>query len=236
MTAQQLIEAAAENLGLLGDDLDASELERGLSSLQSMLRAWAGERLNVFYSTKESFSLVSGTSSYTWGSGGTFATTRPDIILGAYILDSANISHPVDIITEGQYRNIAAKTTSSRPYALFFYPTYPLAYIYLYPVPDQVETLYIDSVKPFTETSSFDALASTLAFPPSYEEALIYNLSVRLAPKYGKTTPPEVITIAANSYTRLINRNAMQQVEPVVLVLPYSAGGGRYNINSDTYR
>ncbi len=237
MTIQDLIAASARKLGVVvsGEYPEPEELADGLAALQSMLRSWAALRLNVFASTREDITLVAGTYSYTWGSGGTINTARPNQVLGAVLKDSGGVATPVDIISEGQYNTISIKTTSGRTYWLFFHPLYPLAYIYLYPSPTEAYTLQATSLKPFTETSSFDSLSSTLAFPLFYEEAVIYNLAVRLAPEYGVSVSPEVLGIANSAYDRIIKRNAALQVEPVNIILPVRTSGG-YAILSDTYR
>ena len=143
MTAQEVIQAAMRKLGVYasGETPTTTELADGLSALQSMLRAWAGRRLVVFASVKDTLTLVAGTASYTWGSGGTLATTRPHSVFGAYVLDNDNVSHPVEQITEDEYRRIQMKTTAGRPDHMFLHQLYPLSYIYLYPTPDTVETL-----------------------------------------------------------------------------------------------
>lgn len=240
MTVETLIKASLRKLGVYasGESPTAEELQDGLEALQSMLRSWSGRMSNVFVSTKESFTLVSGTASYSWGSGGDFSSARPNKVLGAYILDSSSVSHPVDVtLTEGEYRRISVKGTSSRPYTLYFHPSYPTATVYLYPTPNAAETLYVDSMKPFTESSSFDALASTLAFPVVYEETLIYSLGMRLAPEYEKTVSAEFVAIANSAYDIMMIANAAAQIEPVyVMILAGNGYGARYSINSDTYR
>jgi hypothetical protein len=237
MLVSTLIGSSLRKLGVYasGETPDASELADGLSALQSMLRSWAALNINVFATVKETKTLTPAKYLYTWGTGGDITTARPHQIAGAYILESGGVSHPVDLISESQYRNTVVKGTVSRPYALFFHPSFPLAEIYLYPVPSDAEVLYLDSWKSFTETSSFSSTSDTLAFPLHYEEPLIYNLAVRLAPEFGKTLAPEVAAIAVSSYERLVILNAANQVEPVFILVPASAPyGARYSINSDT--
>lgn len=219
-----------------GETPTSEEYADGLEALQVMLRSWAAEKIIVHASTKESFTLTSGTYLYTWGTGGTFSSVRPNQLTGAYILDSGGTSYPVELISEGRYRQITVKATSGRSYVLFFQPTFPLANVYLFPVPDAAESLYIDSVKPFTETSSFAAVTDTLVLPVNYEESVIYNLAVRLGPEFGKAVPVEVAAIAVSSFNRLITLNSSNQVEPVDITVPAGRTGGYYNIESDSYR
>ena len=238
LTVSDVVEAAMRKLAITasGETPTDAELADGLTALQSMLRSWAAEKIIVFASTKESFTLTSGTYLYTWGDGGTINTVRPHQVLGAYILDSGGVTHLVDIISEDKYRRITVKATIGRPYVLFFHPTYPTVNLYLYPVPNTAEVMYLDSIKPFTETSSFDGLTSVLALPVNYEEPIIYNLAIRLAPEFGKKLTAEVVGIAANSHNRLVTLNAANQVAPVSVSIPAgSSHGARYSINSDSY-
>src|SRR3972149_6453264 len=182
MIVSTLIKSAMRKAGVLssGETPEASREAEVLEALQIMLRSWAQKRILVFASIKESFSLVSTQSLYTWGTGGNITTTRPHQVIGAFIRDSGGTDHPIGIISEGQYRVISSKATAGQPEYLFYHPLYPLGAIYLYPTPQDIETMWLESLKPFTETSSFGTVADTLSFPPNYEEAIKYNLAIRI--------------------------------------------------------
>jgi hypothetical protein len=49
--------------------------------------------------------------------------------------------------------------------------------------------------------------ATTIAFPPGYEEAFEYGLAVRLAPLFGKSAPPDVQQMARESYALVKKSN-----------------------------
>ena len=235
MLVSDIISAAMRKLGVIasGEVIDPEELQDALVALQSMLQSWSAEKINVFSSVRETHTLVSGTSLYTWGVGGTINTLRPNQVTGASIDDSSSVTHAVEIISEGVYRGISVKSTSSRPYYLFPQYTYPYITLRLYPTPNTGETLNLESLKPFTEASSLSAITDTLAMPVNYEEPIIYSLAVRLAPEFGKTVPASVIAIANSSYNRLITLNSANYIEPTKILLPVSSTG-RYSINSDS--
>lgn len=236
MIVSDLIKSSMRKVGILsaGEVPTTDTYAALLEALQVMLRQWAQKRILVFASVKESFALVPTQSLYTWGTGGNITTTRPHQILGGFVRDSSSIDHPVGIISDGQYRNISSKATAGRPEYLFYHPLYPLGSIYVYPTPQDAETMWIESLKPFTETSSFSAVTDTLAFPSNYEEPLVYNLALRIAPEYGVQMSAEAVKVATDSLDALIILNASNQVEPISLSLPISGRGG-YNILSDSY-
>jgi hypothetical protein len=237
MLVSSLLSSSLRKIGALssGETIEPTRQTEALTALQTMLRSWGALSLKVFASVKESKVLTAGKGLYTWGLGGDISTARPNQVLGAYIL-SGDTSYPVDLITEGGYRNISVKGTSSRPDSLYFYPSFPLATLYLYPVPDAAETLWLDSFKPFTETGSFGLTTDTLVFPSYYEEPILYNLSIRLAPEYGKAVSAEVAAIAKSSLSDLTVRNSADRVEPVFVLVPAGLNSGvHYSINSDSY-
>lgn len=233
MTVQDAIESAMRKLGVLasGESATPSELNDSMGTLQTMLRMWASQKILVHATTKESFNLVAGQASYTWGTDGNINTTRPHSVFGAFVRDASGYDHPVEIVSEGRYNAIAQKSVQERPSRIFYHPLYPLGYLYAYPTPDAAEAMWVDSLKPFTETSSFDALTSTLAFPPNYEEPIVYNLAVRIAPDFGKSISVEIAAIASDGYDNLVTLNSGNQVEPINLTLPIG-GSSAYSINN----
>ena len=164
------------------------------------------------------------------GTAGTASTTRAKTIHNAFIRDASNYDSLVEIISENKYNAIPDKTTRGTPYWLFYDPKYPLGYIYLYPTPDAADTAYIESLQLL---QSITNVTTTISLPGEYEEAIIYNLAIRLAPEHEVPIPGEVLGIAISSLDAISVLNAANQIETVPLD-PGIAGGGRpYNINTD---
>ena len=91
------------------------------------------------------------------------------------------------------------KTIAGIPYLLYYYPSYPSATVHLYAVPSDTYTLSLDSLKPITAL----VLDTDMNMPPEYEEAIKWNLAVRLAPDYKATPRPDVVQLARTSYAAL---------------------------------
>lgn len=183
----------------IGSDMGAVHYEDALESINSMLKSWATQGLIVHHVVTENFPLVAGQGSYTIGTSGDFNTSRPNRIVGGYIRDDSNVDEPLYIIGRDKYNRIPDKTIQAQPCALYYYLTYPLGVIYFDTVPDDTYTLFIDSLKPLTEL----VLDAELNLPPEYEEAIIYNGAIRLAPDYNRDVPTEVAAIALSSYNAL---------------------------------
>ncbi len=209
MTAQQLIEAALRDIGVLytGQSSNSDQQTECLQALQMMLRTWSAQRLMVFYIEEgEQFTLVAGTTSYTIGSGGDFDTVRPTKILGAYV--TSGIDYPLEIVDRNRYREIGVKSLGDVPAWLWYNPANPLGDIYLYPA--GAGTLNLDSQKPLAEPA---AIGTSLLLAPEYDEAIEFNLALRLAPKYNKAITQEIKDMASASRTEIEALNASLQVE-----------------------
>ena len=227
-TVGQLIKAAYANLGIVeaGNDLSPELYEQGRQSLNAMLGAWSKKRLVINGIVSESFPLVVGQSVYTIGVGGNFNTAWPFSILAAYIRDANGIDYSVNIITREQYNSISVKSVDGRPEYLFYDPQHPIGVIRFFYVPDDnTDTIYLDCQKVITSFASID---DAITLPPEYEEAIEYNLSMRLSPKINVPATREVAALASSSYG-VIN---MQPVEPAKFDGSFGTRAV-YNIYSD---
>jgi hypothetical protein len=229
MTAQEIIKMSLRKLGVIatGETPTNAELQDGLDCMNMMLRAWVAEPLLVYGMTRESLTLTGGTYEYTIGSSGDLNTTRPEKIESAYVA-TGGIDYPMHQITHGLYDKIAVKTTGGIPNRFYYNPVYSSLQgkLYIYPSPEGNYTLYLTSVKVWTDTS---ALTSTVAFPGPYDEVIMANLALSLAPEYGANPSAVVVDMAKTGKRRLKALNAANRVEPVHLEMFKLSR--RWNIN-----
>jgi hypothetical protein len=227
-TALQLIQGALGYAGEYdpGETLSSADSQGGLADLNSMLDAMATERLLVYQIVQATNSWASGTASKTIGSSGTINVARPNYIQSAFIRDSSSYDRELVILRERElYDSIILKTQQSTlPEYLFYDPAYPLGTIYLYPVPSETVTLLYNT---WQILQSFAATSTDLALPPGYKEMIETNLCIRLAPKYGKRVPPEVMLLARDSLARIRRLNAP---EGIMRLDPGIVHGRRFNI------
>lgn len=225
-TTLDIIKRSMRLVGALGEDEDApsdSEASDALDVLNSMLDGWATERLMLYQEQSENFSWPSATTSRTIGSGGNFNTTRPLKIESAFVRNN-NIDYTLDIIGPEVYDSITAKSTQADPPTRLFYdPGFSLGTIYMYGVPIQTWTLFIRSMKQFTQL----ALTDTISLPPGYRRCVEYNLAVEAAPEFGAIPSALVLSMAASTKRHLKNIN---QPDMTAMIDPIMTGGRAFNI------
>lgn len=184
ITARQIVENAAKKLSILGrgQTLSADEADDGLNVLNAMLGSWSSDDCLIYTKTRETFSLT-GAQSYTIGTSADFNTAKPLHITSAFVSQS-DIDYPIMQANEGQYNGFAYKPSGGGPAEYYYYDNnYPIATIYLFPVPDSSYTITICSVK---ELDQFTTLNTVYDLPPAYKKALEFNLAVEWAPNYEK--------------------------------------------------
>jgi len=215
MTVRELIGSSLRLIGAIatGETPSADELSDGLSSVNRLLGRWSTEGLIVYGRVREEFTLTSNDGSYTIGSGANFNTTRPSKLEHVTIEDQSatpTSEYPVEIINQSQWAAIVQKDQTGRPTKLYPEGTFPNDTYNLWPVPNEADKLVLYSQKPLT---AFASINSTVSLPTGYDDALVYNLAVRLAPEYGKTVTPELM-YEANESKALIKKS---NIKPVYL-------------------
>lgn len=183
-TARTLIKDAVIDLGAHdpGESLSGGDASHGLRVLNRMIKAWSGENLMIPFTTTDSFSVSSGTASYTYGTSGTASSTFARAVLGGYIRDTGGIDRPLTVIDQHRYNSIRDKDLGGIPDRIFYDPTYPTGTLYFYKSPTAGYTAYIESIQ---DLHSELSLATTVSLDGVYEDAIVLNLRNRLARSFG---------------------------------------------------
>ena len=229
-TANQLLSATLQLISSLspGESIPGQESDEALTALNRMLAAWSAEGLMPPCRTLESFPLAAGVGSRTIGASGQLVTTRPDVILDAYLRDSSGQDEPVDhTMTEGEYNAIRSKSQTGKPARLFFDPQFPNATLYFDCVTDQAYTLFLSTLKPVNQ---FPTVQTAMTLPGEYEETIIYLLAERLAIPYGFAIPPDLRKLIEDARRRIKRKNVRPKVatfDPAVVgAQPFNAFAG----------
>lgn len=212
MTPRDLIKGSLRLIGVLasGEAPQATEQSEGLQVLNEMLDSWSADGLMIPFVTREEFPLIASQASYTMGDTGDFDTERPTQITFVGIKDTS-VELPIQIITSDEWAMIPSKDSSTTiPTKVYAEGTNPLETLNFWPVPSEVKTVVIQSLKAFTSITSA-TLGTDYELPPGYQQAVRYNLALLLAPEYGKSAAPEVVATANFSLEQIKRKNFKPQ-------------------------
>lgn len=208
-TARALITRALKKVGVLGigQDGGAPDYNDALVDLNSMMGVWNDNRWLVPALLDKTFTGT-GATTYTIGPTGTIVVTkRPDEIetMGAFVRQlipaTANpVDYPMDVLQSYEdYNQIQLKTLNTIPAYLFYNPTMPDGTLYPWPLPSSNYAVHFLIKEILQRFANLDVVFAT---PDAYEEAILYNLVIRLNTSYpgmlhGEALS-EVKTLAAN--------------------------------------
>ena len=217
-TALDIISSSLRLLGVLaeGETPSAAQGQDGLVVLNDMLDAWEIERLMIFTISIADYALIANQQAYTLGTGGNFNAARPAKIDRMSLVLLSNPTNPLELsmeYTESEelWQQILLKKTNST-YPLFCYDDggFPNRTLNFWPIPRDVNNVRIYS---WSALSSFaDITPTDYTFPPSYREALRYNLAVRLADEYDRPVKPTTAAMAQQALARIKTFNAASQI------------------------
>ena len=190
MTAQDLIRSALVMTGALaqGESPSAADAADAFTRLNRMVSAWANQRLTIFVTARNVYSLVASQQAYTIGSGGDFNQARPQFLSYAGLIltaPSPDVEIPLTIWTIKDWALQAVKDqTSTQPTAVYYETSFPssgatagMGRMIFWPVPTIVNQVALYTP---TQLAEFASLSTDYDFPPGYEDALEYNLAKRL--------------------------------------------------------
>ena len=183
----------------------AEDANIAFEALNDWIDALATQRLSIYYVTRTAHTLVSGTASYTIGSGGTINIARPLWLEQAGLIIDTGASTPTEIpirVLDDDERALIAQKTLQSSYVEGVWLDHNwsagLARVFVYPIPN-ISTTQLVLYTP-TAITEFANLSTDYTFPPGYRRAITFNLANELAPWYPSAQPdPRVGQIAKES-------------------------------------
>lgn len=239
MKANDIISSAARLAGILasGETLQGNEPSDCLLILQQMIDEWQADGLKIFTTRIDTFPFVLGTQAYTLGTGGNFNIPRPAKIhrMGVQILSNPTQPSevPITLLDDDGWANVRVKNIGGS-YPLFCYDdgAFPLRTLNFWVIPGLTCNLVLYSWQPL---ATFPDINTTdVTFPPTYAQALKYNLAICLSAEFKTQLDPTVMGIAASSLAALKEINLPQ---PILRCDPGLSGTGVsvYDWRSDTF-
>lgn len=233
-----LIDEAFIDLGMTqpGVAISGATQTAAFRVLNQMLLNWSTEGATVFGKVLQTFALSAGTSAYTLGSGGTFATTaglRAQKVI-AWLATSGDMREGgaplsmdefgaacvaaqaslaalyAEAATEGVVATVPAPLVAPVPLLVGCDTAFPLINVRVYPQPNSspgsLELAYWVPIVAFAAVS--DGLTG---LPPGFEAAIHFNLAVQLYPQYGRPGGPDPVLLsnAQNSKASIVEQNRM---------------------------
>jgi hypothetical protein len=135
-TVTQLIHSSFRLIGAIasGETLETAELNDAFASLNQMIASWSDEQLSVFHIRMDTFSLT-GAPSYTMGPAGVFSAARPTRVVAARA-SSGNHGRGLKLIDVNRWTQLLERGGAvNLPMKAYVDYAYPLATVYLWPVP-----------------------------------------------------------------------------------------------------
>lgn len=206
MTVRDLINRSLRILGILasGETPEASISQDALTAMNSIIDAWKNNGFLIYENEYQQLSLISGQQTYTLGSGGDFAITRPGSIEKASVVIGGN-EIPIEVITFEQWAAISNKDLQSDiPQKLFYNPASPLGELNIWPKPSNTPVINIYLQKPVDKFSSINA---TVELPAGYENLLVYGTADMIAPEFGKELTPRQLQILTETKADIMRKN-----------------------------
>lgn len=206
-TANDIINRAMVKARVIspGESIPAAKAAQMLEELNDLLESWSLDNLMVLADTTESFALISGTSEYTYGSGGSFDSARPNKIRDSCFVRVGDIDYPVDLKALNVYRSRYNKSTSGRPRIVAYNPEYPLMKVYLWPTPSSTGSIYLRVIKII---ASFPELTTSVDLMPGYKRAIVSNLAIEISPNFGKKVAESLAFLARDSKQLIKSANS----------------------------
>ncbi|MCR4374689.1 MAG: hypothetical protein NUW22_07550, partial [Acidobacteria bacterium] len=191
VTQRQLVEGALKDLGVLGAgrSLSGEDAVDGAKICNELMDALATERLTIYHTLRNAYSLVASTASYTIGSGGDFSQVWPEWISEAGVIldDTADdpLEQAIRVLQVQGWSQVGFKTvTGSVVQAIYYDKSWAtgLGRIYVTPIPT-VSTIDLVLYTPQALTE-FSSLTAEYTFPPGYRRMLRKLLALEMGPAF----------------------------------------------------
>jgi hypothetical protein len=211
-TARDVITLALKQAGILGvgQTALAEDMNDSFTLLQQMVGQWNKQRWLV-PALIDISTIGNGAKSNSIGPGQYWNVARPGQIKGAYIVQLNTGQTPISlpcklIFSYEEYIRIAVKGLNSLPDHCFYDGQWPNGNIYFWPIPDNTYECHIlvqqqlgwpvAATNPPTAGTGLDTV---FTLPEEYQEAIFYNLSIRISAMWQYTASDETKMLAKSS-------------------------------------
>lgn len=186
LNRDQVIKGALRKLGVLpsGGTPSTAQVNDATDALNALVKAFQADGMPLWKITRQTFTTVAGTDTYTVGPAQTINCPKPLRIIQAQYTVSGGNNTPMNIYNRYDFNDLPQGTTfTGVPINFYYQPSRTTGTIRLWPNPvDSTTTVTFDYQSPYED---MDAASDDFDFPSEWMQALIFNLAWALAPEYG---------------------------------------------------
>jgi hypothetical protein len=207
----------------------AAQYQDAVEELNRLIGSLNCDRLFI-YTQDRIVAPLTGAKTYTIGASADpnvipdIDAPRPQGIEAANIISvPGEIRYPLTIVTDLEWAQISLQDLPGTiPEILYNDRGYPLSTLYLYgqPMAGSLIELFCWHLVP-----QFTTPDDVVFLPPGYEDALVLNLALRLAPHFQRATDPNLREDARISWMRLMSINAPQPIADTTGILDCGCRG-----------
>jgi hypothetical protein len=189
-SALDMIKGALKLLNVLspGEVPDAELQDDAFKALNRIVSSWNTNRLMLYAVKNVVGTLNAGQNPHTIGDGGDIDIDRPLRIEKCFVRVPGTtnpVDYPVVQMDNNRYQEFTIKNTLvNYPTNFYYEPTLPLASIYMFPVQSVDLEIHLSV---WMQLAQFSSLIDENEIPIDYENALMYQLAIDLAPMLGKS-------------------------------------------------
>lgn len=223
---------AMNRLGVIaaGETPSTGDATLCLDAMNQLLDQWQSVNLLLYAEVRTTWNIVASQVSYSVGTGGDVNIPRPVYVdRCSYVLTTQ--TPPLEIqmspYTDFTWAQVSLKSlTSNLPINYYYNLTYPLATLYLWPIPTQANLQGVLYTR--TQVAQLAALNTSVSLPNGWQRMMVTNLAVEVAPMFFKEPSKTLLEQAKNSMAavkRSNNRNVDLQTPSGALIQTGNTGG-----------
>lgn len=246
ITARDLITLSLKQAGILGvgQTALAEDMNDCFTLLQQMIAQWQIRRWLV-PALMDISTIGNNAKSNPIGPGQFWNVPRPNDIKGGYIVQLNTGVTAVSlqlrkIFSYEDYIRIAVKSLNSLPNYFFYDAQWPNGNVFIWPIPNNtyevhllVETQLGWPLPAQNPPVAGTGLDTVFTLPPEYQEAIFYELSIRISAMYQYPASVETLRLAKVAMNAITVNNT--QVPKLVMPRALRRGKGFNIFNADGY-
>ncbi len=182
-TPISIISDAYFDAGLLqeGQAPNSEQIVSGMRKLQDLVNLMQTQGLKLWLNVDTSVTLVSGQSTYTFGSAGTVTMPKPPRVIDAWYADANGIRRPLIPLSWNDYARLSIINQTGQINSYFVDKQQSLLSVFFWLIPDVTAATGTAHLLLQQQITQFVNLTETMNFPTEWRIALRWGLADELA-------------------------------------------------------